>query len=74
MTMVDRRKGVVNRVAHAGLPIAFFESTRDRHIGLDKLEDFLDNSDYRTGECFFYPIEKGNRLVYPRVKCIEHSL
>lgn len=71
MTMVDRRKGVVNRVAHAGLPIAFFESTRDRHIGLDKLENFLDNSDYRTGECFFYPIEKAADWYIPELSALS---
>lgn len=71
MTMVDRRNGMVNRVAHAGLPINFFESTRDRQIPLERLEEFFENREYRTGECYFYPIEKAGDWYFPELSALS---
>lgn len=71
MTMVDRRNEVVNRVAHAGLPISFFESTKHHQISLDKLENFLDNTKYRDGECYFYPIEQAGDWYFPDLSALS---
>jgi len=71
MTMVDRRIGTVSRVAHAGLPIIAFEETKGRVISLDKLETFFQNDTYRTGECYFYPIEKAGDWYFPELSVLS---
>jgi len=71
MTMLDRRTDMVNRVAHAGLPLGFFEETKDRQISLDKIESVFDQSDYRSGDCYFFPIEKAADWYVPELSALS---
>ena len=71
MTLVDRRTGMVNRVAHAGLPIAVFEATKGQGIALDQLETLLQKDEYRDGECYFYPIEKASDWYFPELSVLS---
>jgi PAS domain S-box-containing protein len=71
MTMVDQRVGTVSRVAHAGLPIMAFEETKGEKIALEKLESFFQEDTYRTGECYFYPIEKAGDWYFPELSVLS---
>ena len=71
MTMVDRRVGTVSRVAHAGLPIMAFEETKGRVIPLQQLETFFQNDSYRTGDCYFYPVEKAGDWYFPELTVLS---
>ncbi len=71
MTMVDRRTNMVNRVANAGLPLIFFEETKDRQISLEKLENAFDSDTYRDGECYFFPIESAQDWYFPELSALS---
>jgi PAS domain S-box-containing protein len=71
MTMVDRRIGIVSRVAHAGLPIVAFEETKQRVIPLEKLETFFQKDEYQVGECYFYPIEKAQDWYFHELNALS---
>ncbi len=71
MTLLDRRTNQVNRVAHAGLPIGYFEETKDRHISLEKLESIFDQQAFRDGDCYFFPIQDAEEWYIPELSALS---
>lgn len=57
MLLVDEQAGVLRRVAHAGLPLDAFESTKNNVMSLDLLGDFL-KPEFRISETYFFPIQQ----------------
>lgn len=70
MTLVNRRKGVLERVSHAGLPLDFFEGTKEITIDLNVLGEFL-KDEYRQGESFFFPVEKAGDWYRPEIGALS---
>jgi len=71
MTMLDRRTNMISRVAHAGLPLGYFEDTKDRQISLDKMEHVFAQQDYRDGDCYFFPIEESSEWYVPELRALS---
>lgn len=71
MTLLDRRTNQVHRVAHAGLPLGYFEETKDRQISLDKLHTVFGQHDYRNGDCYFFPIEQSTDWFIPELSALS---
>jgi PAS domain S-box-containing protein len=70
ITIFDESAGVLRRVAHAGMPLDAFESTKDRTISYDALQDLL-KDEYRMSESYFFPIERIEDWFQPPMRALS---
>lgn len=57
MTLVDEETNVLQRVAHAGLPVEYFEETRDNVISLKTLRTLFQPA-FKISESYFFPVRQ----------------
>lgn len=70
MLIVDEAAGLLRRAAQAGMPLDQFESTRDRSLPLERLNDIL-KPDYEQSDSYFFPVEEAVKWVTDGVEVLS---
>ncbi len=70
MLVVDEAAGLLRRAAQAGMPLDQFESTRDRVLSLERLDEIL-KADYEQSDSYFFPVEEAVKWVMDGVEVLS---